>query len=597
MDRNQIIGLSLIAILFAIYVYITPTPQPQATVIADTLKATPGNRVEAPALPDSVLAVMNAQKYGAFSNAASGKQEYVTLKNKELQITLNTKGGSISEVKLNEFKSFDGKDLILGNEKNFSQDLILRLTTKDINTSELYFTPILESDSVVRMRIAVDKDNYFDKVYTLNASSGYVLGYRMEIIGLQSILSSKPMVYEWKANLPKLEYDDTKARELATVTYYQPGEGFDDFTPTSLEPNQKTLTKPTQWFGFKHKFFTSACIAKNPMPVVTLKNNVDLSDTTGIEKMEARMEIPVADARNGASSFKLFFGPNKLDVCKNITDGFEENVEMGWPIVRVINRYIVVPVFSFFSGFISNYGIIIIILVILLRLILLPLGYKSHIAMAKMKVLKPELDEIKERFPDDLQKQQGEQMQLYQKFGINPLSGCIPLLLQMPILFAMFSFFPSAFELRQQSFLWASDLSSYDHPIELGFTIPFYGSHISIFTILMTISTLVYTWYNNQMSTMQGPYKIVSYIMPLIFLFVLNTMPAGLSFYYLMSNIASIAQQLIIRRFVDEGAIRAKLDENKKNYQAGTGKKSKFQSWMENAMKAQEEAKKNQKKK
>jgi len=209
--------------------------------------------------------------------------------------------------------------------------------------------------------------------------------------------------------------------------------------------------------------------------------------------------------------------------------------------------------------------------------------------MAKMKVLKPDLDEIKAKFGDDMQKIQAEQMQLYQKVGINPLSGCIPVLLQMPILLAMFNFFPNCIELRQQPFLWAHDLSTYDSPIILPFTVPFYGNHVSIFTLLMTLSTLLYTYYNNQMSTVTGPMKSVSYAMPVVFMFVLNSFPAGLSFYYFVSNLVTIGQQLIIRRFVDEDKIKETLDENRKKNSEGTGKKSKWMQRVEEAMKAKEE--------
>jgi len=238
----------------------------------------------------------------------------------------------------------------------------------------------------------------------------------------------------------------------------------------------------------------------------------------------------------------------------------------------------------------------------LLKTVLFPLSYRSYISMAKMKVMKPELDEIKAKFGDDMQKVQAEQMQLYQKVGINPLSGCIPVLLQMPILFAMFSFFPNAIELRQQSFLWSNDLSTYDAVITWKDNISIFGwnaldNHISLFTFLMTISTLVYTWFNNQMSTaVQGPMKAVSYAMPVVFMFVLNSFPAGLSFYYFISNIVTILQQLIIKRFVDEDALRAKLEENRKNYQTGNVKKSPFMQRLNDAMKAQEEIKKNSKK-
>ena len=269
---------------------------------------------------------------------------------------------------------------------------------------------------------------------------------------------------------------------------------------------------------------------------------------------------------------------------------------LGWPVINLVNRFITVNVFDWLQGVISSYGVIIIILVLLIKLLLFPLSYKSYVSMAKMKVLKPELDEIKARTGDDMQKAQAEQMKLYQQVGINPLSGCIPLLLQMPILLAMFNFFPNAIELRQQSFLWAPDLSSYDSVATLPFSLPGYGNHVSLFTILMTASTLVLTFYNNQTTTVAGPMQSMSYIMPVVFMFILNSLPAGLSFYYLVSNVVSIIQQQVIKRFVDEGSLRQKLDENKvKN---ANKKKTGFAARIEDAMRlAQENQKEKDKQK
>jgi YidC/Oxa1 family membrane protein insertase len=265
-------------------------------------------------------------------------------------------------------------------------------------------------------------------------------------------------------------------------------------------------------------------------------------------------------------------------------------VYFGWPIVRIINRYFIVNVFHFLEKFISNYGIIIIILVLLIRVLLLPLSYKSYISLAKTKVLQPEIEEIKARNGDDMAKVQQEQMKLYQQVGVNPLSGCIPVLLQMPILLALFSLFPNLIELRQKEFLWSSDLSTYDSIATLPFAIPFYGSHVSLFTILMTISSVAYAYFNNQVSTIQGPMKSLQYIMPIMFMFILNSLPAGLTFYYFVSNVISIGQQVIIRKFVDESKIRRVLEENKlKNKDK---KKSRFAQRLEDALKNAEEAKK-----
>ncbi|HMI67134.1 MAG TPA: membrane protein insertase YidC, partial [Cyclobacteriaceae bacterium] len=248
--------------------------------------------------------------------------------------------------------------------------------------------------------------------------------------------------------------------------------------------------------------------------------------------------------------------------------------------------------FNFLQNYISNYGIIIILLVLFVKLLLTPLSYTSYMGMAKMKLLKPELDAIKEKNGDNMTQTQQDQLKLYQQAGVNPFSGCIPLLLQMPILFAMFYFFPVSIQLRQKHFLWAEDLSTYDSILNLPFSIPFYGDHVSLFVLLMTASTLVYTWQNNQISSVQGPMKSMSYIMPVIFMFVLNNFSAGLSFYYFVSNLVTFGQQAIIRRFVDEDKIKQIMENNRRKAATGTGKKSSFMAKLQDAMKAGEEARK-----
>jgi YidC/Oxa1 family membrane protein insertase len=447
----------------------------------------------------------------------------------------------------------------------------------------------------------VGEGKYVEQSFVL-ASDGFQLDYDIKTVGLESVLKNTPAVFSWNNNLQKIEYDINQSRDRSTVNFYTVDEGFDNLTEASRSEEVEKIDKPVRWVNMKQKFFNSAIIAKNSFAGASVSSRVTSNDSTNIKELQASVLIPLTDLRSGKGNYMYFFGPNEFGVCKNVTEGFEENVNLGWPIIKWINRFVVIPVFHLLESVIGSYGIIIIILVLLLKLVLFPLSYKSYVSMAKMKVMKPELDEIKAKYGDDMQKTQAEQMQLYQKVGINPLSGCIPVLLQMPILFAMFSFFPNAIELRQQSFLWSSDLSTYDAVITWKDNIDIFGwnlldNHISLFTFLMTISTLVYTWFNNQMSTaVQGPMKALSYAMPVVFMFVLNSFPAGLSFYYFVSNIVTIGQQLIIKRFVDEDALRAKLDENRKNFQSGTSKKSKFMQRLEDAMKAQEEVKKKGKK-
>ena len=308
------------------------------------------------------------------------------------------------------------------------------------------------------------------------------------------------------------------------------------------------------------------------------------------------MVVPIGDLKSGAGNFRFYFGPNNYAILKKVTTDFAENVDLGWSVFRYVNTIMIIPIFHFLENYLSNYGIIIILMVIIVRIILSPLTYKSHMSMAKMKALKPEMDAIKEKHDGDMQKSQAETMQLYQKVGINPLSGCIPMLLQMPILLALFNFFPNSIELRQESFLWAHDLSTYDSILDLPFNIPAYGDHVSLFTLLMTASTILITWSQSQMNTqIQGPMKTMQYMMPIMFLFFLNSFSSGLTFYYFCTNIASFGQMAMFRKFIDEDKIRKVLEENRKKN--ANKKKSSFQQRLEEAMKAGEEARKKKSKK
>jgi YidC/Oxa1 family membrane protein insertase len=604
MDRNQIIGITLISVLFMVYVIFwgqEPPAENQAllnSATVETLIKEQERTAEAQPQADSLVQKLYAEKYGIFAAGGAGREEEVVLENKDIQVTLSTKGGNVKKVLLKNYFTYDKKPLYLIDEQ--SSKIALNVATADnreINLSELYFNKSADSavaagEQRATFILPVGDGQYVEQVFSL-APEGFQLNYDLNFVGLERLVKKAPIAFNWVNHLQKIEYDVNQSRDRSTVNYYLADGTFDNLTETSRDLETEKLDKPVKWVALKQKFFNSALIAQNSFAGGNVSSKVEGEDTTNIKELETVLYLPIEDVISGKGKYQYFFGPNDFDVCKQVTVGFEENVNLGWPVVKWINRFVVVPVFHLLESFTSNYGVIIIILVILLKLVLLPLSYKSYISMAKMKVMKPELDELKEKHGGDMQKVQAEQMQLYQKVGINPLSGCIPMLLQMPILFAMFSFFPNAIQLRQESFLWATDLSSYDHPIHLGFTIPFYGSHVSIFTLLMTVSTLIYTWFNNQMSTaVQGPMKAVSYSMPVVFMFVLNSFPAGLSFYYFMSNVVTILQQMIIKRFVDEDALRAKLDENKKNFLAGNTKKSKFMQRLDDAMKAQEELKK-----
>jgi YidC/Oxa1 family membrane protein insertase len=401
---------------------------------------------------------------------------------------------------------------------------------------------------------------------------------------------SDQMTFSWKQNANRLEKDFKDARNRTTVIYRLADGEVDELSATSEEKEEENLETSANWISFRQKFFTSAIISSVPFQSGYVSSSIDFADSSSVKHMAMSVKLSQRDFLSNNSNFKFYYGPNNYEILSEVAPDFGQNVDLGWGPLAFINKFAIIPIFHFLERFFSNYGIIIIIMVIILKIVLSPLTYKSHMSMAKMRVMKPELDELKEKHGDDAQKAQQEQMALYSKVGINPLSGCIPMLLQMPILFAMFYFFPNSIELRQESFLWATDLSTYDSVWDLPFTIPFYGDHISLFTILMTASTILYTWSNSQMTTVTGPMKSMQYVMPIMFLFFLNSYASGLTFYYFVSNIVSFGQIALFRKLIDEDKIKKILDENrKKNVNK---KKSTFQQKIEEAMRAKDQQKK-----
>jgi YidC/Oxa1 family membrane protein insertase len=611
MDRNQVTGIVLIVLLMVGYMFIVgnqednkinKTAVDTASVKKQvTISSIGADSILMAATPDSSLEKEFVAKYGVFAFAAKGQAKELTLENNNVKVSLNSRGGIVNKVLLKKYKTDRKEPLYVVDDTSSQLNLIATLNSARANNGKVDLTDLYFSDSeskkgdtsYVDFKINISPDKYIVQTYSL-APESYVVNYSIKFFGLDNEIQNTPVEFLWKQRLPKNEADLEQARTRSTVNYYLTNGEFDYLSETSHDLEKESLDLPIKWISMKQKFFCSAIIAQNNFEKGVVRSNVDISNPASVKNLEADLLIPIGDLKTGKGNFQYYFGPNKYEILKKVTDGFDKNVYLGFPVINWVNRFIVIPTFNFLQQFIHNYGIIIIILGILVKLILLPLSYKSQISMAKMKVMKPELDEIKAKYGDDMQKVQSEQMVLYREVGINPLSGCIPVLLSMPVLLAMFSFFPNSIELRQESFLWAHDLSTYDAPIRLPFEIPYYGSHVSIFTLLMTISTLAFTYFNNQMSSqVQGPMKVVSYIMPVVFMFVLNSFPAGLSFYYFVSNLLSIGQQLLIRKFVDEDKIRQTLDENKKkNVSTGGGKKSKWMQRVEDAMKARDDAKK-----
>lgn len=589
MDRNSAIGLTLIAALLLAYFYWfaeKPVPAPISPEITTEVRP---DSVPSQALPitDSLVIAQ-----AGISSEPVQAEEIITINTPDLAIAFSNKGGVIRELELINYKTYHGKPLKLVDPTSNSFKLKTRYNGQEIDLNSLFYSASQTKNgdtTVLTFTRSLSETTQLVQQYSI-PPAGFKIGYDLRLIGGANNFSEQ-LTLDWQNTLRPLEKDLIDSRNNTTITYYH-NDSFDELSQRSTSTEREVFSGNLKWVSIKQKFFLASIISEKGFPGGEVETVYNESDTSVVKRANVKINIPIQEVANGTANYAFYFGPNDYKELGKITEDFAKNVYLGWPPVYWINKYVIFPVFHFLTNVIGSFGLIIIILVILMRIILLPLSYRSYLSMAKMKVLKPELDEIKEKFGEDMTKVQQEQMKLYQQAGVNPLSGCIPLLLQMPILFAMFYLFPNSIELRQQSFLWADDLSTYDSILNLPFSIPFYGDHVSLFTILMTASTLIYTWQNNQISSVQGPMKSMSYIMPLIFLFVLNSFPAGLSYYYFVSNLITFGQQAIIKRFVDEDKIKAVMENHRKMMASGTVKKSRFMSKLEDAMKASEEARK-----
>ncbi|MDN3670157.1 membrane protein insertase YidC [Echinicola jeungdonensis] len=601
MDRNQATGLILFAAVLLVYSFFfasNPEPEkvqpgaPETTQEAHTTEkeqeavSSPEPTQEA----DSLVNARNKAKYGDFAPLVTGTEEKVALENGLVKIIFSTKGGEIKLVELKGFNTWANEPLILMDEKSASFDYQIQTNKGPLSLNQFYFEAssqeiTLEEKTAQQITFSArTAQGEISRTYTLPAGS-YVMSHDISTQGIGANLTDQQITIHWKDQLKKQEGDIDESRRKTYVNYYTQ-EGDYDYLSASSDEDAEEVSAPVKWVAFKQRFFTSGIIAKDQFSKADLEQEIP-QDTMSVKNMSATLSLPI---NNDLANNSYYFGPNNYKILKKVTPEFEKNVDMGYFFVSWVNKYIIVNLFHYLEKVFTNYGVIIILIVLIIKLFLFPLTYKSYVGMAKMRVIKPEIDELKEKYSDDPTKMQQEQMKLFSQLGVSPLSGCLPMLFQMPFLFAMFFFFPNSIELRQESFLWAHDLSTYDSIINLPFSIPFYGSHVSLFTLLMTVSQITYTKFNNQLTAAQGPMKNIGYIMPVTFMFVLNSYPAALSFYYFVSNMVTFGQQALIKQFVDDSKIRQKIEANKKKN--ANKKKSKFQSRLEEAMKVAEESKK-----
>lgn len=605
MDKNTVIGLVIIFLILIGFSYLN---RPSEEQVREMQRQDSIARVEKQKMEIAAVQRQLEMEAAANGNAAGIKRDSVfmqdslaeqlyTLENDKIKLNISTRGGRITIVDLKEYRTHDSLPLVLWKEKESVLGMNFYAQNKEINTENFLFVPSTttttlyakEQAQILTMRLYADSTKYIEYQYSL-APDSYMVDFNIITHNMGDVIASNSsfLTLNWGVNMPQLE----KSKDFEnryTGIYYKFFE--DDVEHMSLTSDEEeTLTTKVQWIDFKQQFFSSILIAKTPFSDVTLiSKNSQKSEY--LKDAYAEIPLPYNGKTNEQYNMQFYFGPNSYNVLKEYGNDIDlpDVINMGWKWIAWFNKYFVIPIFNFLQNNTTlNYGIIILLLTLIIKIILFPLTYKSYMSQARMRVLKPQVDEISKKYPADkaMEKQQAI-MKLYRQAGVNPMGGCLPMLIQMPILIALFYFFPGAIELRQQGFLWATDLASYDSIATLPFTIPFYGNHVSLFCLLMTATNIIYMIMNNrnqpQNDQMKGM-QTMMYIMPVMFLFIFNSYSSGLSYYYFIATLITILQTWIIRKFVDDQKLLKQIEIAKTKPM----KKSKFQQRLEEMQKEQQ---------
>ncbi|MEN6619309.1 MAG: membrane protein insertase YidC [Rikenellaceae bacterium] len=621
MNKNSILGFVLIAGILIIFSWYNTKiyneqqkdrPEINSSVSGKVVDPSQKQALNMPADSNGVIVkdslkqndpIFSIYKDSLLIKASNQSEEFTTLENEKIKIDFTNLGAQAYKVQVKNYFTFDSLDLNLIKEKSSKFSLIF-FTNQQLSTSDFAFTKAESTDSSLTYRLFLDSTSFIEYQYTLPKNSN-LLSFNVRLVGMGKHIPRNLTTLDlnWSLDLPRLEKGYENEKNYSTVVYKFPNStGVEDL---GLRKNnsEKDIRTKLKWFAFQQQFFSAILVAKDNFNGGLLNYRFyPLEDPDGnLMHCEAKMQVSYNEAGEVNIPFEYYYGPNHYKTLKSYDQGFEKIVPLGGWLIGWINRYIIILVFDLLSRFISNYGIIILLLTILIKLVIFPLTIKSYISSAKMRVLKPEIDKISEKYPkqEDAMKKQQETMALYSKAGVSMFGGCLPMLIQFPILFAMFKFFPASFELRQKGFLWATDLSAYDSILTLPFNIPLYGDHVSLFTLLMAVSMYFYSKMNiDQVSTgesqMAGMKYMSLYFMPLFMLVLCNNFSAGLSYYYLLSNLITMVITWVIRKhFVDEDKLYAKLKE--KAASNTPKKKSKFQERLDAAYKAQQQQARNRK--
>ncbi len=638
MDKKSITGIVLIGLIFLGFTMYNTKQQEkwlaqQAEIEAEAARQDSIYRAEHPELSDTLAlasepgALLQSDSlsarmaevayYGEYLAAAlTAPVEQITLENEVLKVDFSTLGAQVREVTLKEYTKYGPKgernELVRMFDPEFSSfdlEFYVRNGYKSVpvKTSEFVFTnegiTSLEGAQRLTLRLAITESASLKFVYTLHNTTSperdYLLDFDVEMEQMAPVMANQTnLLIDWTARTFQNEKGFKNENMYTTLCYRFPGDTSIEELGMSEEEKDEQESTAVEWVAFKQQFFSSVLIAYDNFSTSDMRFETQEPGSGYVKQYALEATIPYTP-QTEALHFGLYYGPNKYAILKKVVDPqgeelqLERMIPLGWGIFGWVNRWFVIPVFDLLRQVNLNFGIIILILAVLVKVIIFPMTYKSYVSMAKMRVIKPEIDAINEKYPrqEDAMKRQQATMDLYKKAGINPMGGCIPMLIQMPIIIAMFRFFPASIELRGQHFLWADDLSSYDSILDLGFSIPFYGDHISLFALLMTAALFIFSWINYQQTAssqpqMPGMKFMMLYMMPLMMLFWFNDYASGLCFYYFIANLLTIAQTILIRRFVDDTKIRLIMESNaakRKNQ-----KKSKFQQRYEELMRQQE---------
>lgn len=542
----------------------------------------------------------------------SNAEQIVSVENEKIKINISSKGGQMISAQLKEYNTYKGDSLYLfKNDARFALELMNKKGVT-LNTSEAAFRVIKSSgnEQTVVMRMNYSENQYIDFIYAL-APDDYMVKFDIAVVGMQDMLSVdclERFKLNWNQNLRRQEKSEKNEQRYARIHYKGTDGSFEELSDSHDE--SKEVPTGAKWVAFKDQFFASVLIADNEFTSPTL-NTMMLQSEDYLKSYSASLYFKPTLGEKGAlvGGFKYFLGPLEYYMLKGYDDGVKDNAQqleldklipLGWSLFRIINQYFIIPLFNMLENTGMQMGLVILLLTVIVKIIISPLTYKSFMSSAKMRVLKPQVDELNEKYPgqEKAMERQKAVMQLYSQAGVNPMSGCIPMLLQMPILLALFSFFPSAIELRHESFLWASDLSTYDAIIEWNTNIPFIsswlGNHLSLFCILMTVTNVIYTKFNmdatNTGQQQMPGMKWMMMFMPVVFFFVLNNYPSGLTYYYFLSTLMTIIITLVCRWVIDEDKVLAKLEENKKKPKK-KGFMARLQEQAEQAQRTQQQQK------